>query len=236
MQTFSSVMVLFTPVQTFTYQIYSIHILIDDVMTPVIHAFLPGNSQATYTRFFTLIKDKIADLGLVFSPTSTIEDFETAVHNSIREVFPDINTKGCFFNFPQSIWRKAQVTGLQIPYRDDDNVKTLVRRAAILLLIHLASAEDVWLQDLEDQENTDITRLTQSFTDNVTDQWVEGDRSLWNHYGTEGPRTTNSIEGWHRKLKKMTQHAHPNIHSLSRVVVPATLHNISVNSHFTRFL
>ena len=25
-------------------------------------------------------------------------------------------------------------------------------------------------------------------------------------------------------------------HSLSRVVVPATLHNISVNAHFTRFL
>jgi hypothetical protein len=46
----------------------------------------------------------------------------------------------------------------------------------------------------------------------------------------------NSIEGWHSKLKKMTQHAHPNIHSLSRVVVPATLHNISVNAHFTKFL
>ena len=27
-----------------------------------------------------------------------------------------------------------------------------------------------------------------------------------------------------------------NMHSLSRVVVPATLHNISVNAHFTRFL
>jgi hypothetical protein len=61
------------------YQIYSIHIPIDDVMTPVMHAFLPGNSQATYTRFFTLIKDKIADLGLVFSPTSTMEDFSVIV-------------------------------------------------------------------------------------------------------------------------------------------------------------
>ena len=75
------------------YQIYSIHISIDDVMTPVIYAFFPGKSQATYTRFFTLIKDEIADLGLVFSPT-------------------------------------------------------------------------------------------RPFTDYVTDQWVEGDRSLWNHYGT----------------------------------------------------
>jgi hypothetical protein len=34
-------------------------------------------------------------------------DFETAVHSSIREVFPDINTKGCIFHFTQRIWRKA---------------------------------------------------------------------------------------------------------------------------------
>ena len=100
------------------YQIYSIHIPIDDIMTPVIYDFPPGKSQAAYARFFTLIKDKIADLGLVFSPTQ--------------------------------------------PF---------------------------------------------------TDQRVEGDRSLWNHYETEGPHTTNSIEGWHSKLKKMTQHAHPNIYT-----------------------
>ena len=187
-------------------------------------------------RTFTLIKNKIADLVLVFLPTSPMAYFETAVHSSIREVFPDINTKGCFFHFNQRIWRKAQATGLQIPYRDNDDVKNLVRRTAILPPIPLASVEYVCFQALEDRDNADITQLTQPFTDYVTDKWVEGDRSLWNHYGTEGPRTTNSIEGWHRKLKKMTQHAHPNIHSLSRVVVPATLHNISVNSHFTRFL
>jgi hypothetical protein len=100
-----------------------------------------------------------------------------------------------------------------IPYRDNDDVRTLVRRAGILLLIPLASVEDVWFHALEDRDNADITQLTQPFTDYVTDQWVEGDRSLWNHYGTEGPRTTNSIEGWHSKLKKMTQHAHPNIYT-----------------------
>jgi hypothetical protein len=41
----------------------------------------------------------------------------------------------------------------------------------------------------EDRDNADITQLTQPFTDYVTDQWAEGDRSLWNHYGTEGPHT-----------------------------------------------
>jgi hypothetical protein len=75
-------------------------------------------------------------------------------------------------------------TSNTIPYRDNDDVKTLVRRAAILPLMLLASVQDVWFQALGDRDNADITQLIQHFTDYVTDQWVEGDRSLWNHYGT----------------------------------------------------
>jgi hypothetical protein len=41
-----------------------------------------------------------------------------------------------------------------------------------------------------------------------------------------------SNQGW--TIQKQWQHREQ--HSLSRVVVPATLHNITVNAHFTRFL
>ncbi|XP_062572688.1 uncharacterized protein LOC134234630 [Saccostrea cucullata] len=193
------------------HQIYIIYILTDDVMTPVVYALLPGKSQAIYTRFFTLLQDKVNDLGLQFVPTCALADFETAVHNSIREVFPGVTTKGCFFHFTQAIWRKAQHSGLQIPYKEDDNVKTLVRRAAVLPLVPLDCIEDVWFRALEDRDEADLTQATESFTDYVTEQWVNGDRLLWNHFGTEGPRTNNSLEGWHGKLKRMAQHAHPNI-------------------------
>ena len=40
-------------------------------------------------------------------------------------------------------------------------------------------------------------------------------------------------EGRNNKEKKSNNDI---FHSLSRVVVPATLHSISVNAHFTRFL
>jgi len=195
------------------YQIYSIHIQIDNVMRPVVYAFLPGKSQAIYRRFFQLLKEKIDQLQLPFTPTKAVLDFETAAHNAIKLTFHDITTKGCFFHFTQSVCRKSQATGLQIHYRDNDDVKTLVRRAAILPLVPLDAIEDVWLQALEDRDDTDIIDLTQPFTDYVTEQWVEGDRQQWNHFETEGPRTNNSVEGWHSKLKKMTQHAHPNIYS-----------------------
>jgi hypothetical protein len=73
-------------------------------------------------------------------------------------------------------------------------------------LIPLASVEDVWFQALEDRDNADITQLTQPFTDYVTDQWAEGDRYFLNYYGTEGPRTTNSIEGWRICINNRVDH------------------------------
>ena len=77
-------------------QIYSIHIQIDNIMTPIVYSFLPGKSQATYLRFLTLLKDKI---------------------------FPTLPwyQRILIFHFTQAIWIKTQTFGLQIPYRDNDN-------------------------------------------------------------------------------------------------------------------
>jgi hypothetical protein len=35
--------------------------------------------------------------------------------------------------------------------------------------------------------------------------------ALWNHYDTVGPRTNNHVEGFHSKLNRLCQEAHPNI-------------------------
>jgi hypothetical protein len=59
---------------------------------------------------------------------------------------------------------------------------------------------------------------TTSFTDYVTEFWVERNQFLWNHYQTEGPRTTNYLEGWHNKIKKKVHHAHPDIYQIIEVL------------------
>jgi hypothetical protein len=45
----------------------------------------------------------------------------------------------------------------------------------------------------------------------VTEYWVESHQHIWNHFDTDGPRTTNHLEGWHHKLKNHVAHPHPNI-------------------------
>eukprot|EP00105_Crassostrea_gigas_P045365 XP_019929513.1 PREDICTED: uncharacterized protein LOC109620813 [Crassostrea gigas] len=158
------------------------------------------------------------DLGLQFFPTSALADFETAVNDSGRDVFPGITTKGCFFHLTQAVWRTAQITGLQITYREDDNVKKLIRRAAVLPLVPLDSIEDVFFQALKDRDEADPREVTETFTDYVTEQWVNGDnRLIWNNFGTNGPRTNNNLEAWHGKLKRMALHAHPNIYTVIKI-------------------
>lgn len=129
-----------------------------------------------------------------------------------------INIKGCFFHYTQCIWRNAQKHGLQVPYKDNDDIRTLVRRAAVLPLLPPNTVEDVWFHALEDIEDININIPTLPFTDYVTSYWVEGNRDLWNHYATEGPRTTNHLEGWHGKLKKLVKAPHPNIFNMVKLL------------------
>ena len=74
--------------------------------------------------------------------------------------------------------------------------------------------EDVWFNSLQDLEDADLPVDTTPFTDYVVTQWIDGDRAVWNHFTTEGPRTTNNLEAWHGKLKKKVHHSHPNIFTI----------------------
>ncbi|XP_069142033.1 uncharacterized protein [Argopecten irradians] len=198
-------------------------------MYPLVYSLLPSKTQTTYQRFFTLLKTKMTELNLQLNPTTVFLDFETAAQNAIRSVFPAATLKGCFFHFTQCIWRKAQQTGLQQLYADNDDIRRLVRRAAALPLVPLNRIEDVWFHALNDLEDADVPQYTTAFTDYVITQWIERDQPLWNHFETEGPRTTNHVEGWHNKLKKKVEHSHPNIYSIIRV-----FQEIQANNEITR--
>ena len=180
-------------------------------MFPLVFALLPGKSEQLYTRYFHLLKEACTQRQITLQPTTTFIDYETAVQNAARTSFPGITIKGCFFHYTQCIWRKVQNTGMQTHYSDDPIIHQLVRRVAVLLLVPHTSIEDVWFNALEDLEQSNPTTDPTSFTDYVTTYWVETRRHLWNHYLIQGPRTTNHLEGWHSKIKKQIQHAHPNI-------------------------
>ncbi|KAK3105101.1 hypothetical protein FSP39_017266 [Pinctada imbricata] len=144
------------------------------------------------------------------TPTTINLDFESDSRNAATQAFPNVQLKGCLFNFTQAIWRKTQSLGIQVDYRNQQDVQLLVRRMTALPLIPLPNLDDYWLNAVADAPpRTDYTRLL----DYVAETWMESRLrpETWNHFSTNGPRTSNHLEGWHNKLKKRVGASHPHI-------------------------
>ena len=89
-------------------------------------------------------------------------DFEAVSRVAVTTIFPDADVEGCFFLFTQWVWRKAQATGLAIPYKDNEDVHRLVRGAAVLPLVPVPGVADVWFEALNDLKGVPQTSTTSS--------------------------------------------------------------------------
>lgn len=86
-----------------------------------------------------------------------------------------------------------------------------------LPLAPINAVEGVWFSTREDagEINVDIIR----FADYVTEQWLKGTNvQFWNHFDNTRPRTNNIWEGWHSKINKQLNAAHPNICRLNSLL------------------
>ena len=90
-------------------QLFTINGFINGQQFPLVYYFLPAKSRADYNRFFTIVKEEMQNLGLIFQPTS---DFELALLQALELQFPNTQTLGCLFHFSQCLWRKVQSLGL----------------------------------------------------------------------------------------------------------------------------
>lgn len=82
---------------------------------------------------------------------------------------------------------------------------------AALPLVPVDQIDEVFMHAMS--EMPDDIRCRQ-LADYVVTNWLEGPLSVvqWNHADTEGHRTNNHLEGWHRKLNNQVKKAHPNIY------------------------
>lgn len=167
-------------------------------------------------RFFQLLVRCASQRNIQLNPDSIFFDFERGSQNAATIVFPNVTIKGCLFHNGKCLWRKVQSCGLQNEYSNNDDINKFVRRAMALPLVPVEKVEDVWFQVLEEVDSDD--RSVVDFSDYVTETWVENNCPMWNHYETEGPRTTNHLEGWHHKLNNQMHRAYPNIFTIIKLL------------------
>ena len=74
-------------------QLYTVHALINGHTVPLIYILLTDKTQATYTAVLEQLKNLINEL----TPETAMVDYEIAMINSLRTVFPQTQIKCCFF-------------------------------------------------------------------------------------------------------------------------------------------
>ena len=100
---------------------------------------------------FSKIRDRMADLDLIFSPSTIITVFEASIIPAIQHNFPTANHRGCYFHFTQAIWRQVQTSGLQPAYDSDDRVHSTIRGLMALAFLPVPALRPTFLV-LEEQE------------------------------------------------------------------------------------
>ena len=142
-----------------------------------------------------------------------------AAIRAVEQSFPNADIKGCMFHYTQAIWRKTQQIGLAEQYKNDDSVKTWVRRAAGLPLLPMNEVQNTWLEAMR---TTPAVPRAVEFNDYVVTTWVDDDARfplrMWNHFTNAGPRTNNNVEGFHSRVNRLLPHRHPNIYRFVELI------------------
>jgi len=79
-------------------QLFTIHgITNDGFIFPFVYALLPNKTTESYKYVLEQLSDNT--LGYVLRPEIVILDFEKAVINGVKEVYPDATLHGCYFHW-----------------------------------------------------------------------------------------------------------------------------------------
>jgi len=95
-------------------------------------------TKEAYTHLFRYIDENI----FKFEPAGFMSDFEVALQNSLRDVFPSATTYGCWFHFCQAIRRMVvkKFPKLAERVREDRHASKLYHK---ILSLPLLPARDI---------------------------------------------------------------------------------------------
>ena len=130
-----------------------------------------------------------------------VVDFEAAIWNAAKTLFPESHVHGCTFHWSQAIYRQVSSLGMSTAYKQHGAVYNYIKQILALPYLprrHIRPAFD------ELKEQADNAPEMQEFVSYVERTWFES--TVWaveNWCGYRRlVRTNNDTEGWHRRLNQ----------------------------------
>lgn len=83
-------------------QLFTIHAYRNGAFVPVVFCLLQNKNQNSYTAVWEILREKCLFMNKYLEPKALVTDFEVSIHQSAKEMFPDITIVGCHFHLSQS--------------------------------------------------------------------------------------------------------------------------------------
>lgn len=175
------------------YQLYTIHLDIDSNdnstnVVPVIFALMANKEQNSYIRLFSIVKR----LGINLSSFKC--DYEVAQLNAYQTVFPNGNLSGCYHHYNAAIFKKSKSLKANLTGEE----RMVVRKTAILPLLPGYLIPEVWFRIIDSAPNNPRMQAFKRYFERT---WYPHLKPSIISCAHERHRTTNAVEGWHRRLQ-----------------------------------
>lgn len=189
-------------------QLYTIQCKIRGKFLPLISALMKKKTTTSYIKLFEFIKSRMQS----FYPMNIILDFEHASFNALKITFPESILSGCLFHLSQIVWRRVQSQGFCSLYKESYNFKLDLKMILALSFVPtmnvLNEAKKLRSYFLNERKcSQSISILEWFYKQYITSVEYSTNSnkniSFWNVYSrtiSGIPRTSNSLEGYHRHL------------------------------------
>ena len=165
------------------------------------------------------------EIELNLQPSSIVCDFEKAAHSAMKETFPDVQVKGCFFHLAQNMQKHLTSLGFTNLYNTDPDFALKAKMIIAIAFVPLNKVDE-YVDALATELSQELHDLLNWFEDTYVgrpNRRGNGRRAplfrreIWNlHQRTLNgeDRTNNNAEAAHRRLKYEFGMQHPTIWKL----------------------
>lgn len=195
-------------------QLFTLHVLEKGYYIPLAFCLLPNKQECSYKYLFDALRNKCNSFGLDLNPKVIVADFEIAIHNAVRTVFPNSRVIGCRFHLAQAWFRKIQNLGLVPDYKDENStIGKWLRYVFGLPFLDPSEVGNSFAFDFAEIQPQDerVSRFADYLVDNYINEEAVFPPSLWSELSDSLERSTNACESFHAKFNASFYSNHPTI-------------------------
>lgn len=160
---------------------------------------MSNKKQESYEMVLNCLKVKTIEKGFVLNPQIIHCDYELAIINTNKKLFPTSRIVGCFFHYCQAQMKYLNDNGLKTKYSNDSTFRSWIRKFQALALLKPESIQETFEEIVnEGYQMNLVDDNVRKYLDYHQQTWsgenATYSSSIWSVFGIN-KRSNNSIEG-----------------------------------------